>query len=155
MDAGRELLDAAASLPDKPGHDALMHLAPLLRAVADSLDAATIDAVRGGDPRLILGQHPDGPLLALRWYEPDYRSTVHAHAWAVLLGLAGTGTLERFVLGGEGRAQRHACESTDAPNVAPIDGGEIHRQLAGPDGTVELVVIGEYDPERPHVEFEE
>jgi hypothetical protein len=148
------LLTAASALPKRPGHAALESLAEQLRALVPALDPDDLDAVRTGDPRRILARHRDGPVIALRWYEPGYVSTVHSHAWTILVGLEGSGTLERFELVG-GRARSVANAPTDAPNVALIDGDEIHRQHAGPQGALELVLIGDYDPEaRPQTEYE-
>jgi hypothetical protein len=138
-----ELLDAAAKLPERPGHAALRALGEQLRQL--DVAQADIDAARTGDPRHIMARHPDGPVLALRWYEADYVSTVHSHAWTVIVGLDGSGTLERFELV-DGKAKPVRVEPTDAPNVCVIDGGEIHRQHAGPNGALELIIIAVYDP---------
>jgi hypothetical protein len=145
-----DLLDAAAALPGRPGHAALRALGERLRAY--DVDPADIDAVMTGEPRRFLAQHPDGPILALRWYEPDYVSTVHSHAWTILRGLAGSGTLERFALV-DGKAKAHSREPTDPPGICVIDGDEIHRQHAGPDGALELVIIRAYDAANPQVEY--
>lgn len=148
-----ELLATAAALPKCPGHDALRMLGGQVRACAATVDAADLDAVRAGDPRRILARHPDGPVVALRWYEPGYTSTVHSHDWTVLLTLDGGGTLERFALF-DGRAKAVAAEPNEPQSLTVIDGGEIHRQHAGAHGALEFIVIGDYDAARPHTEYD-
>jgi hypothetical protein len=145
-----DLLDDAAALSERPGHAALRALGERLRDYR--VDPRDIEAVRTGEPRRFLARHDAGPLIALRWYEPGYVSTVHSHSWTVLVGLAGSGTLERFELA-DGKARLVSTEPTDPPNVAVLDGAEIHRQRASGEGALELVLIGDYDPDSPHREY--
>jgi hypothetical protein len=146
--SGVNILGAAAQLPKRPGHDALRELGEQLRAYR--VDEHAVESARTRDPRHVIEQHDDGPLIALRWYEPGYVSTIHSHSWTIIVGLDGSGTLERFELVND-RAKHVSTEATDAPNVCVIDGDEIHRQASGPAGALELILIGEYDLANPQM----
>jgi hypothetical protein len=148
------VLEAAAELTDHPGHDALRGLTPLLTDLAAELDPADVAALRTApEPRAILAGHPSGPVVALRYYAPGERSTVHSHAWTVLYGLEGSGSLQRWA-DSDGGARLSDVVPTSPGRAAPIDGDECHRQVASREGCLELVVIGDYQPGAPRAEYE-
>ncbi len=122
------VLDAAAAFDRRPGHAALRAFEPALREIAASLDHERVAALRSADePRLFLAQRDNGPVLALRSYAPDERSTVHSHAWTVLFGLEGGGSLERWT-DEAGGARLVDVEQTVVGRASVIDGDEPHRQ---------------------------
>jgi hypothetical protein len=151
-------LDAALASAALAGHDpdptTLAALADEVRPIVDHLDVPALRAAVDRDPpRLVLGTHPDGPLVAVRWFEPGEVTTVHTHAWTVLVTLAGGGAIERWEEA-DGGARLHAADPTTAGDRTLIRTGEAHRQRAWDRGALELVLIGDYSPERPRVDLE-
>ncbi len=152
-DRAEALLAAAVKLDDRPGHDALRELKPLVDDLAAELDRERVHALRASpDPRRMLLHHPPGPAIGLRYYAPGERSTVHSHSWTLLYALEGAGSLEHWVNADVG-ASLERIEPTIPGLAAVIDGDGLHRQVAGRHGAIELVVIGDYQPEAPRTEY--
>ena len=150
------LLDAAARLPDTATANDLRPLVEGVEAIAAQLDvdqarAALSPAV----PRMLLRRHPGGPVLALRWFAPGEVSTVHHHAWTVLVGLAGVMSFERWADGSRGAgATLRGAELVGAGAPVCIGEGELHRQAAGAEGSLELVLLGHYGSDHPTVDVD-
>lgn len=151
LDAG--VLDVAASIPAGPTADDLTELSDRLAEIAAGIDldrarAAVVDA-----PRAILAQHEAGPVLALRSYEPEEVSTIHHHAWTILVGLDGDGTVERWVEGAGG-AELRAAVGLGPGRVACLGEREVHRQRTGDAGSLELVLISDWSDAKPRIDVD-
>lgn len=139
----QKLLDHAAALGDRPGHAALRQLGAELQQFAATLDYAEVVASMAPEnPRAMLARRDDGPILALRKYDPGHASTVHSHAWTVLVALEGGGALERWQPQVDGTARLVHAEGT-SPVASVINGGEAHRQRSE-SGVLELLIVGNY-----------
>lgn len=147
-----EVLEAASAISGFPTAGDLAEVARLVAELGVRLDVPHARAsVTDDEPRALLGRADAGPLLALRWYAPGEVSTVHHHAWTVIFELEGTGALERWVEGDQGPSLI-STEHVDAGATIRIGEGELHRQRAGDQGALELVLIGGYSPDRPRVD---
>lgn len=148
------LLDAAAAAPASPGAGELLALGAELAEMAAAVDPIRArQAVTDETPRGILARHPDGPVLVLRWYQPGAVSTVHHHAWTILTGVAGSGTVERWVDAPDG-ARLRSVSGLHPGQVACLGQREGHRQLAGADGSLELVLIADWGTATPQIDLE-
>ena len=148
------LTSAAAGLGTSPTAGDLLAVEAALVEVAEHLDAeAVVTAVDAAAPRALLAPLGDGPLLALRWSPPGEVSTVHHHAWTVFRPLLGSTVFERWTAGPPGPRLRSADLVTEGRSVRIVD-GEPHRQVTGPDGSIELVAIGDYSDARPRIDVE-
>jgi hypothetical protein len=147
------VLTAARSMPLEPSPAQLDALAALLSEVAGRLDVdRALAAVPHDQPRALLAGALPGPLVVLRWYAPGEVSTVHRHAWTVIVGLHGSGELERWVDGGaEGPTRRRTDIMTIGRSLV-IAENEIHRQRSGEHGSFELILIGDHSDARPQVD---
>lgn len=132
-------------------------LAALGAAVEDYVAELGADALLAlippGTERAFLAQLVDGPVLALRRYAAGERSTVHSHAWTVLVQLDGEAVFDRWRLGADGSADLVERRSLGAGAVTLIGDGEPHRRWARTD-MVEVVLIARYDDEAPKIEHE-
>lgn len=151
-----KLLAAAAALGRDPGRGQLEALAVSLRDAASGVDIAALrSAVSLDEPRLILGRHADGPVLAVRWYRPGEVSTVHTHAWTVLAQLDGESAFERWSATPDGTAELTESTGPGAGGIVTIGEGEPHRQRGlGESGALELALLGHYDEARPREDLE-
>ena len=128
------------------------------RALADSSVgwAAARSAALAADRTVILAGRAGEPVLGLRWFAPGQATSVHDHgaAGATLL-LEGTCRYERFERRDERTAVLESVHDLHAGDVAwwgtPPD--DVHRQTAGPDGALELVLLA--GPVREAVELDD
>lgn len=150
-----EVLEAASAISASPNANDLVELAGLVAEFASRLDVPRARAsVTDDEPRALLGRTDAGALLALRWYAPGEVSTVHHHAWTVIFELEGTGAFERWVEDGDQGPSLSITERVDVGATIRIGEGELHRQRAGDQGALELVLIGDFSPDRPRVDVE-
>lgn len=149
------LLDAAARLGPSPDYRRLADLAGPLRPIATQLDAKSLRSTLTVEaPRLILGRHRDGPALVVAWFPPTEPSTVHSHAWTVLGQLDGETSLERWTAGpGDGLGRLRDVRRVATHDTVTITRGEVHRQTGCGDGSLELVLIGDYRPQAPRTAY--
>jgi hypothetical protein len=153
LDAG-PVLAAAAAVPTDSSAADLAAVAAMAVEVAATLDVdAARAAVTNEEPRAILARHPAGPVLGLRWYMPGEVSTVHHHAWTILVQLDGHGTVERWAQGPGDTATLRSATGMRSPAACRLGDREGHRQLAGDAGSLELVVIADWTDARPLVEL--
>jgi hypothetical protein len=154
LDTG-PVLGAAAAVPSDSSAADLAGVAAMAVEVAATLDVdAARAAVTDEEPRAILAHHPAGPVLGLRWYVPGEVSTVHHHAWTILVQLDGDGTLERWSPGPGDTATLRSATGMRAPAACRLGDREVHRQLAGEAGSLELIVIADWTDARPRVDLE-
>ena len=154
LDAGPVLAAAAAAPSDSSAAD-LDAVAALAVEVAAGLDVeAAHTAVTDEQPRAILGGHPAGPVLGLRWYVPGEVSTVHHHAWTILVQVDGDGTVERWNPGPGDTATLRSATGMTRGDACRLGDREVHRQLAGEAGSLELIVIADWTDARPRVDLE-
>lgn len=147
------VLTAAVSMPLEPSPSQLDSLAALLSEVAGRLDVErALATVTHDHPRALLAGALPGPLVVLRWYAPGEVSTVHRHAWTVIVGLHGSGELERWVEGGTEGPTRRTTEVLAIGRKLVIAEDELHRQRSGEHGSFELILIGDYSDARPQVD---
>ncbi|MGH9275889.1 MAG: nuclear transport factor 2 family protein [Acidimicrobiales bacterium] len=150
-----EVLEAATAISASPTASDLGAMADQLADLGAQLDVPRARAsVTEAEPRALLGRHDAGPLLALRWYAPREVSTVHHHAWTVIVQLDGMGGFERWIGGGDGGPTLRSAEHVGVGGTIRIGEGELHRQRAGEQGALELVLIGDYSADRPRVDVE-
>ncbi len=123
------------------------------RYVAEVGVDALLAMIPPGTERAYLAQTDGGPLLALRRYAAGERSTVHSHAWTVLVQLKGEAVFDRWRLADDGTADLVERRSLGAGSLTLIGEGEPHRQWARTD-MVEVVLIARYDDEAPRVDHE-
>jgi ketosteroid isomerase-like protein len=149
------ILEAAAAIAPSPAASDLAELAGRVADQGAQLDVPRARAsVTDAEPRAMLGRTEDGALVALRWYAPGEVSTVHRHAWTVICELEGSGTVERWIDSGDGGASLRSLEHLGVGRTVGIGEGELHRQRADDQGALELVLIGDYSPDRPRVDAE-
>lgn len=153
VELDHSVLDAAAGIAAGPSADDLIELAGQVRDIAAGIDLDRARAAVADAPRAILAQHDAGPVLALRWYEPGEVSTIHHHAWTILAGLDGDGTVERWV-DGVGGAELRAAVGLGPGRVACLGEREVHRQRAGEAGSLELVLISDWSDAVPRIDVD-
>ena len=113
---------------------------------------ALLAQIPPGTERAHLALLDGGPLLALRRYAAGERSTIHSHAWTVLLQLEGEAVFDRWRVANDGTADIVERRSRGAGALTLIGDGEPHRQWARTD-MVEVVLIARYDDEAPKVDL--
>ena len=106
-----------------------------------------------GTERAFVAQLDRGPVLALRRYAAGERSTVHSHAWTVVLQIEGKAVFDRWRMTDDGTVDLVERRSLAAGALTLIGDGEPHRQWARTD-MVEVVLIARYDDQAPKVEHE-
>src|SRR5687767_15145050 len=113
-------------MPVAPSHAQLERVAVLLSEVAGRVDVerALTDVTHDHPRALIAGDLP-GPLVVLRWYAPGEVSTVHHHAWTVIVGLHGSGELERWVNGATDGPTRRGTDILAMGRTLVIHDGEL------------------------------
>jgi hypothetical protein len=154
LDTG-PVLAAAAAVPTDSSAADLDAVAAMAVEVAATLDAdAARAAVTDDEPRAILARHPAGPVLGLRWYVPGEVSTVHHHAWTILVQLDGDGTVERWSGGPGDTATLRSATGMRRGDACRLGDREVHRQRAGEAGSLELIVIADWTDARPRVDLE-
>lgn len=114
---------------------------------------ALLALIPPGTERAFVAQLEGGPLLALRRYVAGERSTVHSHAWTVLVQIEGEAVFDRWRVVNDGTADLVERRSLGAGALTLIGDGEPHRQWAR-TGMVEVVLIARYDDGAPRVEHE-
>jgi hypothetical protein len=112
---------------------------------------ALLAMIPPGVERAYLAQLDGGPLLALRRYAAGERSTIHSHAWTVLVQLQGEAVFDRWRVVEDGTADLVERRSLGVGALTLIGDGEPHRQWARTD-VVEAVLIARYDDEAPKVD---
>ncbi|MGH9084070.1 MAG: nuclear transport factor 2 family protein [Acidimicrobiales bacterium] len=154
LDVGA-LASATEVLGAVPTAGELCAVEAALAQVAEGLDAGAVaDAVDATTPRALLASLGRGPLLALRWSPPGEVSTVHHHAWTVFRPLLGSTVFERWAAASPPGPELRSADLVIEGRSVRIADGELHRQVTGPDGSIELVAIGDYSGARPRVDVE-
>jgi hypothetical protein len=140
------LLDDAARI-HRGGEATDEQLAQLGRQVAEWAHEIDVDRVQSlvspDERRLLAGQHPEGPVLAVSWRAD--RSTIHSHAWTVLHGLAGEGVIEWWARLDSGEVRLRESRQLAVGDTVTIGDGEAHRQSSDETGTLEAVLMGKYE----------
>src|SRR5687768_4863790 len=125
LDTERLLADAAEAGPN-PGTGRLRELAVALRGAAAGLDAAALrSSLSEGEPRLMLARDPHGPALGLRWMGPGEVTTVHHHAWTVILQLDGESAFERWTVAGAADAGAAAGSVAELSESLRVGAGDL------------------------------
>ena len=147
------LRDAAAQLAT--GADAA---AAVLADAADRLDLREAEETSRVQGRgVLVAADDDGPVLAVRCFAPGEETTIHDHGTAgIAVVRRGLTRCERWSAGPEGARLQGLGEVTAGQWMrweAPP--GDTHRQVAGPDGSLELIMLGtvpgeprEFEPDR-------
>jgi hypothetical protein len=149
------VLAAAAAVPTYSSAADLAAVAEMAVELAATVDVdAARAAVTDEQPRAIFARHPAGPVLGLRWYVPGEVSTVHHHAWTILVQLDGHGTVERWRAGPSDTATLRSATGMRRGDACRLGDCEVHRQLADDTGSLELVVIADWTDARPVVDVE-
>lgn len=123
------------------------------RYVAEVGVDALVAMIPPGTLRAYLAQSDGGPLLALRRYVAGERSTIHSHAWTVLIHLEGEAVFDRWRLADDGTADLVERRSVGAGSLTLIGEGEPHRQWARTE-MVEVVLVASHDDDAPRVDHE-
>jgi hypothetical protein len=124
--------------------------APAGVAAAQALDASDVDwpgirpQVVAAGRSVVLAEHPGGPVLAARFFDPDSPTTIHDHGSAGAgLVVEGRDRYERFERSSDGTARLESIHDLAAGDVIwwnePPD--DVHRQTSIGDGSIELILL--------------
>lgn len=119
--------------------------ARVLEQLGSTVDWRSIRAaVVASERAIVIGEHPDGPVLAAKWFAPGLPTTIHDHGCpgAALL-VEGACRYECFARVGSTTARLKSIQERRAGEVSWWEAppNDVHRQTALGDGALELVLL--------------